>query len=92
MLLDVLADDRSDSRGGGEGDRRLQLDEPGPLRTRSSRRSGLGERGRYGPLGPDGGDLLRIGDLTRVVVRSRSYGDLDLLLRYVSCVSESLCN
>lgn len=95
MLPDVLADERSESRGGGEGDRRLQFDELGPVGMRSSRRSGLLERARYDPLGPDGGDrdLLRIGDLTRVV-RSRSYGDLDLRLSLsatFSAIQHTIC-
>lgn len=46
VLVEVLPDERSDSRGGGEGDRRLQFDELGPVGIRSSRRSGLRERGR----------------------------------------------
>jgi hypothetical protein len=85
LLPDVLADERSESRGGGEGERRLQFDELGPVGMRSLRRSGLRDWARYDPLGPDGGDLLRIGDLARIVVRSRSYGDLDLRLYRISC-------
>lgn len=49
---------------GGEGDRRLQFAELGPVGTRSSLRSMLRERCRKPPRGPAGGDL-RNGDLGR---------------------------
>lgn len=67
MFVEVLPDVCSESRGAEDGDRRLQFAEFGP-RGRSSRRSGLRERPRQGPLGPPGGDLdLRSGrgDLAR---------------------------
>lgn len=80
VFVDVLLDVCSESRGGGDGDRRLQLDELGPPWGRSSRRSRLRERPRHDPLVLPGGDLdLRMGDLARGG-RSRSYGDRDLLL------------
>jgi len=91
LFPDVLPDDRSESRATGEGDRRLQFAELGPVGIRSSRRTGLRERPRQDPLGPAGGDLdlrERPGDLPRGMVRSRSYGDLDLLLSIVSLVTE----
>lgn len=60
--MEVLPDDRSDSRGAEEGDRRLQLAELVPAGARSSRRSELRVRPRQDPLGPAAGDLdLRIG-------------------------------
>ncbi len=84
LFPEVLADDLSDSRAECDGDRRLQLTEVVPLGTRSSRRSGLRDRGRHSALGPAGGDLrFGRGDLVLVVARSRSYGDLDLLLRVI---------
>lgn len=65
----------------GEGERRRQLLELGPVGARSSRRAGLRERGRNEPLGPGGGDLLEIGDLARGArSRSRTNGERDLLL------------
>lgn len=82
MLAEVLPDVCSESRGAGDGDRRLQFAELGPGGARSPRRSESGERPRHDPLGPAGGDLdLRggRGDLARGA-RSRSYGDLDRLL------------
>lgn len=74
MLPDVLPDDLSESRAAGEGDRRLQLAELGPVGARSSLRSVLRERARHDPLGPLGGDLdLRgSGDRARGARRSRS--------------------
>ena len=58
---------------------------------RSSRRSGDLERARYEFRGPDGGvlDLLRMGDLTRAEGRSRSNGDLDLLLCIINHINHS---
>ena len=79
-MAEVLPDVCSESRGAEDGERRRQFAELGPPRGRSSRRSGLRERPRQGPLGPPGGDLdRRRGDLVRAA-RSRSKGDLDLLL------------
>lgn len=83
VLPEFLPDDRSESRAAGEGDRRLQLAELGPVGARSSRRSidRLRERPRHDPLGPEGGDLdLREGngDRARGAARWRSYGDRDL--------------
>ena len=83
MFPEVLSDDLSESRA-GEGDRRLQFDELGPVGARSSRRSRLRERPRYEARGPAGGDLRGNGDLVRGAGRSRSYGDLDLRLSLVS--------
>jgi hypothetical protein len=80
VVPEVLSDDLSESRAGGEGDRRLQFVELGPVGTRSSRRSALRERPRYAALGPAGGERRGIGDLARGAGRSRSYGDLDLRL------------
>lgn len=76
-----MSEDRSVAAG-GEGERRLQVSEVGPLVTRSSRRRGLLERGRQSPRGPAGGDLLEgNGDLARGGGRL-SYGDLDLRLLF----------
>lgn len=78
VFPEVRPEDRSESRAGREGDRALQFDELGPVGARSLLRSRLLERGRE-PRAPAGGDLLESGDLARAG-RSRSYGDLDLLL------------
>jgi hypothetical protein len=79
LVPDVLSEDLSIG-GAGEGERRLQVSEVGPLVTRSSRRRGLLDRGRQPPLGPVGGDLLGgSGDLA--LGGRLSYGDLDLDLR-----------
>jgi len=81
LAPDTLPEDRS-ATGAGDGERRLQVSEVGPLVTRSSRRRGLLERVRQSPLGPVGGDLLEgRGDLTRGGGRL-SYGDLDLRLLF----------
>ena len=81
VVPEVLSEDLPESRAGGEGERRRQFDELGPVGARLSRRSGLRERARYEALGPAGGDLLERGDLARGAGRLRSYGDLDLLLQ-----------
>ena len=82
-LPEVLPE-RSESRVGGDGERRLQLAELGPAGARSGR-SGvrLRVRPRQDPLGPAGGDRdLREGKGDRALGagRWRSYGDRDLLL------------
>jgi hypothetical protein len=65
LLAEVLPEERS-TAGAGEGERRLQVREVGPLVTRSSRRGGLLDPDLQFPLGPFGGDLLEgSGDLTR---------------------------
>lgn len=88
---DVLPEERPESRGAGEGDRRLQVDELGPVGIRSPRRSRLRDRARHAPLGPAGGDLLDgRGDLARGAGRSQSYGDLDLLLLSLESKSSRL--
>lgn len=88
-MPDVLPEDLSIG-GAGEGERRLQVSEVGPLVTRSSRRRGLLDRGRQVPLGPVGGDLLEgNGDLALGGGRL-SYGDLDLDFRLYSKVSKLL--
>lgn len=74
-MVEDLAD-LSASRGGGEGELRLQLFEEEFGRV--SRWSGVRDRGRYELRG---GDLREErGDLLRSTLRSLSYGDLDRLL------------
>lgn len=74
VLVDVLGVDRPDL-GGGEGLLRLQFEEFGPGLS-SRRGGGLRDLSRKFL----GGDLRGIGDLARGGARSRSNGDLDLLL------------
>jgi len=79
VLPEVLPD-RSDSRTAGEGVLRLQFDEAGPDGARSSRLSGVLDRGRWLLRAPGEDTLRGRGDLARMLGRSRSKGDLDLLL------------